>query len=48
MIDVFERNDHAGGRVALVELNGYQMECGGTIIHEKNKLMSDLADYCGK
>eukprot|EP00111_Clytia_hemisphaerica_P007351 TCONS_00021385-protein len=42
-IDVFEKNDHLGGRMHAIDVNGEQIESGGTIIHSSNRYMVDFA-----
>lgn len=42
VIDVFE-SQKIGGRTALIKINGESYEAGGTIIHKKNKYMSEFA-----
>ena len=48
MIDVYEKADKVGGRMAVTDVNGHMIECGGAVIHEKDKLMSRLIDHCGE
>ena len=48
MIDVYEKADKVGGRMAVTNVNGHMIECGGAIVHEQHKLMCSLIDYCGE
>lgn len=47
-IDVYEGNK-VGGRLATVVMNdGNEYETGGSIIHQRNKYMSDFVTNLGK
>uniref|UniRef100_T1IKD7 Prenylcysteine lyase domain-containing protein n=1 Tax=Strigamia maritima TaxID=126957 RepID=T1IKD7_STRMM len=41
-IDVYEKS-HVGGRLSVVEFGGQKYEAGGSIIHERNRYMADIA-----
>ena len=47
-IDVYEKSDITGGRLATLEYNGRSFETGGSIIHHSNMYMDELRKTCGK
>ena len=47
-IDVFEKTNRVGGRLATVEIEGQFYEAGGSIIHPDNKYMSSFVKDLGK
>ena len=47
-IDAYERESQVGGRMRTVELNGNEVEAGGTIIQDSNKYMLYFINELGK
>lgn len=47
-IDAYERESQVGGRMRTVELNGNEVEAGGTIIQDSNKYMLYFINKLGK
>ncbi|ESO83268.1 hypothetical protein LOTGIDRAFT_236715 [Lottia gigantea] len=45
-IDLFE-SERVGGRLANINIDGYDYEAGGSIIHPKNKYMVEFAEKFG-
>lgn len=47
-IDIYEGNKVGGRLNSVVLSNGYEYEVGGSIIHDRNKYMSELASLLGE
>ena len=47
-IDVFEKADKVGGRMAVVEMDGEAFEAGASIVHDSNKYIKEFCDMGGK
>ena len=47
-IEVFERSDKVGGRLATIEVAGHVYEAGGSIIHPENMYMKSFVKDLGK
>ena len=47
-IDVFEKTNRVGGRLATVEIGGHWYEAGGSIIHPANKYMDSFVKDLGE
>ena len=47
-IEVFERSDKVGGRLATIEVAGNVYEAGGSIIHPENMYMKSFVKDLGK
>ena len=46
-LTIFEMGP-VGGRLANIEMGGWEFECGGSIIHPANKLMKELTQVAGE
>ncbi|RLB47269.1 MAG: hypothetical protein DRH23_11000, partial [Deltaproteobacteria bacterium] len=46
-LTVYERDAQLGGRLAILDVGGTQVESGGTIIHETNRYMAGFVDDLG-
>ena len=46
-IDVFEKGNRVGGRMAVVEIGGNSFEAGASVIHESNKYMQEFTKLSG-
>ena len=46
-LTIFEAKEDVGGRLKTVDLAGKTYECGGTVIHPKNEIMSQLVAEVG-
>ena len=47
-IEVFERSDKVGGRLATIQVAGHVYEAGGSIIHPENMYMKSFVKDLGK
>lgn len=47
IIDVFEKDNRIGGRMAVVEIENNTFEAGASIIHESNKYMTNFCELGG-
>lgn len=45
-IDVYSK-DPVGGRMATVNIQGYDFETGGSVLHPRNKYMKQFAEQFG-
>eukprot|EP01083_Nonionella_stella_P179208 635607_1 len=43
-LDIFERQDHIGGRVSSIEIDGVILESGAAIVIEQNRYMKGFAE----
>lgn len=46
-VDLFEKTDKIGGRLAIRKIGDKYYETGGTIIHERNQYAKDLVNDLG-
>ena len=47
-IDVFEKAEKVGGRMAVIEIDKNQYESGGSVIHDSNKYMVEFCKMLGE
>jgi len=47
-IEIFEKSERAGGRLALAEVQGKWYEVGGSVLHPQNRYMQHFVDILGK
>ena len=45
-LHVFEK-DVVGGRTDVIEFDGHKYECGGAVMHNSNKYLTDFAQQFG-
>ena len=43
-----KKGSRVGGRTATCEVAGHTYECGGSVMHSKNRYLSDAAKEFGK
>jgi len=46
-VTIFEKNDLVGGKVNLIEANGYKFDTGASLLTMKH-VLEDLFNFCGK
>ena len=46
-LTIFEAEENVGGRLKTIEIAGKTYECGGTVIHPANQIMSQLVGEVG-